>query len=158
MSGTSPRFDVGGGIRQGCPALPYLFLLVAQRLANHIKSSSVKGIDLMGREVVVTQLADYTTLFLKDENQISALDEINEFSEASGLCLNINKCELMSIKECSKSSICGIPIKNEVTYLGIIITKDPQKQTSLNLIPVIQKTQKSKTSGSYGISHSQREF
>ncbi len=91
-----------------------LFLLVAQRLANHIKSSSVKGIDLMGREVVITQLADNTTVFLKDENQISALDEINEFSEASGLCLNINKCELMSIKECSKSSICDIPIKNEV--------------------------------------------
>ncbi len=110
---------MGRGTRQGCPASPYLFLSVAQLLANHSKSGNVKGIDLTGRELVITQLADDTTLFLKNESQLSA-----------------------AIKECSKSSICSIPIKNEVTYLAIIIMKDQQKRTSLNLYPVTQKTQK----------------
>ncbi len=141
--GMSPRFNVSRGIRQGCPASPYLFLLVAQLLADHIKSSEINGINILGRELTITQLADDTTLFLRDENQVSiAIETINEFSKASGLSLNLNKCEIMSIKDCLKSSICNIPVKNELVYLGITITKDQQKRTSMNFNPIIQKTKK----------------
>jgi len=91
----------------------------------------------------MTQLADDTTLFLKDESQVSvAINTITEFCKTSGLSLNINKCEIISIKDCSKSSIYGIPIKDEVVYLGITITKDQQKITSMNLSHIIQRTQK----------------
>ncbi len=40
-NGTTPRFDIRRGIRQGCPLSPLLFLLVAQVMAVHIKKISI---------------------------------------------------------------------------------------------------------------------
>lgn len=77
-------------------------------------------------ELIITQLADDTTLFLKNENQVSvAINTISQFSKASVLRLNLIKCGFFS-KDCSETSICGIPVKNEVVYLGITIAKDQQ--------------------------------
>ncbi len=47
-----------------------------------------------------------------------------------------------SLKQCDLPSICGIPIKNEVTYLGIKIVKDEERRCELNFSPVIDKNQK----------------
>lgn len=141
--GTSPRFHLSRGIRQGCPASPYLFLIVAQLMAYHIKASAVEGISLFGKDLIITQLADDTTLFLKNETQIPvAIKVIQEFSRASGLCLNIKKCELMAIKNCAKSELHNIPIKDEVQYLGILVTKDQNTRSTSNLNPIIQKTRR----------------
>ena len=109
MGGASPRFNLSRGIRQGCPTSPYL---VAQVLADHIKSSACERDLLLGRELIITQLADDTTLFLQNENQIAVIIEvIREFSKARGLYLSVNKYELMAIKSCSKSLLYNIPIK-----------------------------------------------
>ncbi len=35
--GTSQRCDIHRGIKQGCPRSPFLFLLVTQVLASHVK-------------------------------------------------------------------------------------------------------------------------
>jgi len=73
-------------------------------------------------------LADDTTLFLKDAGEIPlALKIVHTFSKASGLYLNINKCELMSLKNRNLLSICNIPIKDEITYLGIKIVKNEEE-------------------------------
>lgn len=118
MGGTSQRFSLARGIRHGCPASPYLFLIVAQLLSYIIKASTVKGISIMGREISITQLTDDSTLLLKNEKPIPvAIEAVMEFSMASGLCLNIGKCEFMAIKECTASSLSNIPVKNEVIIL-----------------------------------------
>ncbi len=114
--GTSPRFDLQRGIHQGCPISPYLFILTTQLLANHIKNSNLQGISVMGREIIITQLADDTTLFLKNSDQIPlALNTIKLFSNASGLLLNVHTCELMPVKQLSVSSICNIQVKETIT-------------------------------------------
>lgn len=41
-----------------------------QLLAYHIKISAAEGISLLGKELIITQLADDTTLFLENESQI----------------------------------------------------------------------------------------
>ncbi len=64
-NGTTRRFELLRGIRQGCPISPYLFLLAAQILCSHIKASSLKGVTIAEREVIISQLADDTTLFIK---------------------------------------------------------------------------------------------
>lgn len=64
--GTSNRFEIGRGIRQGCPFSPFLFLLATQLLALHLKKGYFQGITTMGKEFKLCQFADDTTLFLKD--------------------------------------------------------------------------------------------
>uniref|UniRef100_A0A8K9UN26 Reverse transcriptase domain-containing protein n=1 Tax=Oncorhynchus mykiss TaxID=8022 RepID=A0A8K9UN26_ONCMY len=141
--GTSPRFELKRGIRQGCPISPYLFLLITQLLANSLNNSPVQGISIAGKEIIISQLADDTTLFLKDANQIPiSINVIQSFSKASGLYLNINKCELIAVKDCVTPSYYGIPVKEELTYLGITITKDQKSRGFLNFNPLIKRTQK----------------
>ncbi len=141
--GTSSRFDIKRGIRQGCPISPYLFVLAAQLLADQVKQSNLTGISIAGREVIISQLADDTTLFLKNSNQVAvALGVIDAFSKASGLHLNISKCELLSIMDCTVSSIYNIPVKEKVVYLGIVITKNESTRCNDNFIPIVEKKRK----------------
>lgn len=133
-NGTSPRFYINKGIRQGCPTSPLLFLIVAQILCDLIHKSSFKGITLNEREIKISQLADDTTLFLKNKSQIGvALNVLNQFSESSGLNLNLSKCELFSLKNKHSGQIYGININNLVTYLGIKIGHNQKLMTESNI-------------------------
>lgn len=69
-------------------------------LAILIKNSHIAGIEVMGKTLTISQLADDTTLFLKNKDQILlVLQIITKFSKASGLQLNLNKCELFALKD-----------------------------------------------------------
>lgn len=77
----------------------------------YIKSSQLKGISIAGRDIIISQLADDTALFLKDQHQIPvALKVIDAFSKASGLYLNINKCGLLSVKDCQLQQIANVTV------------------------------------------------
>jgi len=55
------------------------------------------------------QLADDTTLFLKDKTQIkNAIELIQTFSDASGLQLNITKCEILPVHDSADQSMFNI--------------------------------------------------
>ncbi len=113
--GTTKRFGIERGVRQGCPVSPYLFLLPMQILTNYIKNSSLKGISIAGRVISLSQPADDTTLFLQDRHQIKvAIKLLDELSAASGLKLNLSKCDLLPIKTCNDKEISGIPVKSKI--------------------------------------------
>ena len=139
---TSKRFQINRGVRQGCPISPFLFILVTELLSIHIKNDiNCKGISIFDKELKLSQLADDTTIFLKDKHQISiAIDLINKFSNASGLRLNMSKCEILPIHECEHSSFENIPVKNSIKYLGIYITKNHITRQHLNFSNRIKKT------------------
>ncbi len=65
-NGTSSRFEINRGIRQGCPISAFLFLVVAQVLSNMINQHPIKGIAIHERQIKISQLADDTTNFLGD--------------------------------------------------------------------------------------------
>lgn len=93
--------------------------------------------------MVISQLADDTTLFLRDAMQIPlAISVIKFFSKASGLHLNVQKCELLAIKNCNDSFIRGIPVKEKVCYLGVYIVKDQNERCIFNFQPLTDKIQK----------------
>lgn len=71
-----------------------------------------------------------------------AIKTIELFSAASGLCLNLKKCELFSLKESDTSQICNIPIKDKITYLGITIMKNEEERCSENFNSISDKTKK----------------
>ena len=141
--GTSQRFPLNCGVHQGCPLSVYLFLLSVQLLNVQVKASPLKDITIANREIIISQLADDTVLLLKDASQVSvAVTTIQSFSKASGLDLNLNKCELLPVNNCTVSSIFHIPVRDSVTYLGVQIVKDRKLRGSSNLTPIIEQTQK----------------
>ena len=99
-------------------------------LAIHIKCCyEIKNLNVLCTNIVISQLADDTTLFVQDRHQIPiTIEKIKKFSKASGLTLNLNKCELFAIYDATLKDICNIPIKSEIKYHGIHLTKD-QKQS-----------------------------
>ncbi len=101
----------------------------------------LEGISVLGREMKISQLADDTTLFLKDESQVlKALDLIYNCSCASGLKLNVSKCEIMPVHDLNNDSIENIPIKSTVKYLGMYITKNLLARQHLNFSSRIVKS------------------
>ena len=67
-----------------------------------------------------------TTLCLQNIEQVPlALSTISKFSKVSGLKLNVKKCEILPLKDSSRSEICNISLKNTITYLGIKISRNP---------------------------------
>ena len=143
-NGSSTRFPIKRGIRQGCPISPLLFILSAELLAIYLKNlPTLKGIDILGREFKISQFADDTALFLKNREMVSvAIDSVKLFSKASGLTLNVNKCELISIHGNGPNNIASIPVKEEVKYLGLQITKNKQNRENLNISPRLKAVQK----------------
>ncbi len=131
---------MGRGIRQGCPISPLLFLLVVQVMATHIKKASFHGISVFDKEIKLSQLADDTTIFVKNSEEVeSVINCIGEFTEISGLKMNKSKSVLFSLKDCPLKEIKGIPIKDTVTYLGIVICKDLMQRNALHFEPIIEK-------------------
>ena len=139
---TSQRFDIKQGVRQGCPISPFLFILVVELLSINIaQNPDLKGISIFDREIRILQLADDTTLFLRDRDQLpKAIELVEQFSSASGLKLNISKCELLPLHECDETSIDNVPIKNVVKYLGIHMTRNLLVKQHLNFNERIKKT------------------
>ena len=97
----SVPFNISRGIRQGCPLSALLFVIVAEIMAIKIRSlQNIQGIEVKSQTtphfIKICQLADDTTLFLKDENDIiESLRIVDEFGMFSGLKLNRSKTEGM---------------------------------------------------------------
>lgn len=139
--GTSQRFPISHGIRQGCPLSPLLFILAADMLSTLvIHDRTVQKLNLFDKSIAISQLADDTTLFLKNKDQIPlAISLVNTFSNASGLQLNLSKCELLALHQNDITCLRNIPVKNTVKYLGITITKDQKICTKDNFENNLQK-------------------
>ena len=139
--GATTRFPIQVGVKQGCPISPYIFLLAVEMLAIYLKNCpDLQTLTIFGSDITISQLADDTTIFLKNKHQIPvAIKRIDTFSRASGLRLNMSKCELMSIKESNDITIDNIPVKNEIKYLGIYVTKEKQRSIKLNISDAFHK-------------------
>uniref|UniRef100_A0A3Q2ZDV5 Reverse transcriptase domain-containing protein n=1 Tax=Kryptolebias marmoratus TaxID=37003 RepID=A0A3Q2ZDV5_KRYMA len=138
--GTSQRFSINKGIKQGCPISPLLFIAAAEMLSISIKNAQFGKLLVLGKEFSISQLADDTTLFLKNLNEIpKILNLIEIFSKASGLKLNLNKCEILPLKDCPISTAFNIPIKSNVKYLGVHINKNKSDLENLNIWEKLQK-------------------
>ena len=88
----SKRFLINRAVRQGCPISPFLFILVTELLLLKIISDrNFEGISIFGKELKMSQLANDTTVFLKDKKLCNSVNLIDQFSKASGLRLNMSK-------------------------------------------------------------------
>ena len=64
------------------------------------------------------------------------------FSAVSGLKINLNKSVLFPLKDSNLTEINGIPVKEKVTYLVVIIDKDKKLRSLSNLGPILEQITK----------------
>lgn len=74
------------GIKLGDPIAPYLFLSVMQALCLYTQCDYFMGIGIGTNKIKCSQLADDTTLFLQNKDQIpNAIKCLQDFTDVSGL-------------------------------------------------------------------------
>ena len=143
------KIYMGRGIRQGDPISGYLFNLIMEPLANQLKYSTIiKGIQTSsGRDIRISQYADDLIVFSSPQsNSISGvLQELNKFTEVSGLRTNVEKTKCLPIGNNVNTSALidlGLTVVNELKVLGINFGTSNINITSNNvtvLLPNITK-------------------
>lgn len=126
---TSKYFCIKSGIRQGCPLSALLFVIAVEILAIKIRSSdNINGIKLGDRTFKITQLADDTTLFLKDLKSLQNIIKLlSQYRNISGLSLNKKKTEILQIGAplTSNYSLYNLNwVKERIYALGTWFYKD----------------------------------
>ena len=136
-------FPLTRGVRQGCPISALLFILVVEVMANKIRSpvSQIKGIRIDKTEIKIGQLADDTTLFLKDMyNLEKALEILEAFYTCSGLKLNKSKTEIFYLGNTNHRPTCeNLSTANSFKALGIYFCKDMEEMIEHNLEERLKK-------------------
>ena len=96
--GTTDRFQIGKGVRQGCILSPCLFNLYAEYIMRNAELEEAQaGIKISGRNSNNLRYADDTTLMAESEEELkSLLMKVKWESEKVGLKLNIQKTKIMA--------------------------------------------------------------
>lgn len=75
---------------------------------------NVDGVDIDKIVLTISQLADDTCLFLKNELQVPVvIKALDAFARASGLTINKQKCEIMTIHDSNIVSTDDIKVKKK---------------------------------------------
>lgn len=147
----SSPFSVKSGVRQGCPWAPFLFLAAVEPLATALRQSDLQGFDLPdGRRLIYSGYADDTTLYLSGLSDLdSALKIFAEYSEVSGMRLNMGKSSIVPLGslidqpkppdcpfrwltvESDAERLLGVPVG--VNFLNDLIWKDLLMKLSSSL-------------------------
>ena len=96
--GTTDRFQIGKGVRQGCISSPCLFNYYAEYIMRNAGLEEAQtGIKIAGRNINNLRYADDTTLMAESEEELkSLLMKVKGGSEKVGLKLNIQKTKVMA--------------------------------------------------------------
>src|SRR5574340_474633 len=96
--GTTDRFQIGKGVRQGCILSPCLFNLYAEYIMRNAGLEEAQALSkIAGRNVNNLRYADDTTFMVESEEELkSLLMKVKVESEKVGLKLNIQKTKIMA--------------------------------------------------------------
>ena len=144
----SEFFKIERGCKQGDLISPYLFILCAHILTTLIESNhDIKGIEIDGLTIKLTQFADDTTLLLdgtKDSLQ-AALNMLEVFGDISGLKMNKDKTKIVWLgrQKHSKDKFVTQPEliwgATEFMLLGLNFSVDIDKIEDLNFGILLDK-------------------
>ena len=124
-------FEIGRGIRQGCPLSMMIYVIFKEALYRYIKScSTIKGIQLPNdNSLKISGYADDTNLFTVDYEGITSIFEVlSKFETATGALLNKRKTKIYGIGTWANKS--DWPIQwltrsdNCFESLGVIFSND----------------------------------
>ena len=126
--GTTDRFQIGKGVRQGYILSPCLFNLHAEYIMRNVGLDEAQaGIKIAGRNINNFRYADDTTLMAESEEELkSLLMKVREQSEKVGLKLNIQKTKIMASGPVTSWKIDGETVETvrDLIFEGSKITAD----------------------------------
>ena len=134
-------FPIERGVRQGDPSSPYLYLVCAEILSLMIRNNNfIKGIDIRGKENLLTQFADDTTLCLDGTERSfeEAIRTIRKFAVMSGLRMNNEKTQIIFIGSLKNSNIRYMRDENFIwnpgtwKILGILFSTNTEMIVGIN--------------------------
>ena len=128
----SDKITLSRGCRQGDPISPYIFVVCAEVLSHVLREcTDVKGIQVHDTEMLTSQYADDTTLFLNgDINSLKYTVRILKwFENVSGLAIYNDKTRVVTIGALRGRSIpwqgkYGFEWTSSFVILGIIYNID----------------------------------
>lgn len=96
----SEPLEQNGGVRQGCPLSPLLYVLFIEPLVEMLRNEKqIEGVHIpggWGEKVKVAQYADDTTVFLSTDRGLEKTVAILEnYCKATGSAINFNKSSVM---------------------------------------------------------------
>jgi len=135
---TTNSFEISRGIRQGCPISALLFILVVEILALNFRNrNEIEGIKIIDNEIIIAQMADDTSLFLKNATSIeNAFQLLDHFHKCAGLKLNKSKTKVIPLGLSNSIDLkrLGLEIVNDpIKVLGIWVCKDTQQMIDKNV-------------------------
>ncbi|KAG1677994.1 hypothetical protein FOA52_000789 [Chlamydomonas sp. UWO 241] len=110
---SEPR-QYAAGVRQGCPAVPALFLFLGHALACFLRTCPAVGVEVVpGCRVTCPQYADDCMPLLRScaPADVAALVEaMAVFGRATGLVLNLGKCGILPLGSAGEGLLAGAEV------------------------------------------------
>ena len=134
----SKWFNISRGVRQGDPLSPYLYLICAEVLSLMIRENQqIKGIKISEKEILLSQFADDTSLFLdgSEDSFREAINMLEKFTAISGLKMNVDKTQIVWIGSSKKSEIRYLKDRNFCWDPGIFKVLGVKFSTNIEQIP-----------------------
>ena len=142
------HFNLGRGVRQGCPLSGILFVIGVEILNNAItRSNEIRGIQIDKEQTVkVSQYADDTTVFVRDVQSIHNLFYLlSQFESCSGLKINQSKSEILWLGcwRHRKDRVLDLKLSDEPIYaLGVYFSYNEELATEKNFFDKLNPLKK----------------
>jgi hypothetical protein len=136
------QFSIERGVRQGDGVSALLFLIGLQPLVTAIKNDQrIKGVQVGDVNIKMELLADDTTVYIRNENEVKVILEIlTEYKKASGMTINEDKSEILWLGKTPKTTTVGIiKTKKSIKCLGVRFSNDPNVTKELNYKEIFEK-------------------
>ena len=143
LTNNIPLTGGGGGVRQGCPLSPLLYVLIIEILALQIrKNPDIVGFRVGGKKIVSAHYADHAVITIKQNRCFKeVIKELTRYEEASGAKMNYDKTKGLWVgkwKSRRDKPLSILWTNGNVKTLGVYFGNDnPARQTFTELLPKV---------------------